>query len=268
MQIYTDDTFKIIFLQVKKQRKMIVRRFHTFNTLLKERPVNLKNKKLSSQLWITRQLKDPYVELAKQQNYRCRSAFKLLEINQKYKLFEPGMCVIDCGASPGSWTQVAARKTNADGKMYGEQKGKVIAIDKLPMHHVDGATVYGNMDFTHEVSQKILIDTLNGKFADMVMSDMAPNSSGIKEMDHDNIIKLAYMALHFALKVTTFEGILIAKLWDGNKAREFEADVAKFYRKVNIVRPEATRDESSEKFVLARGFKGLKVQPTGNRQFL
>ncbi|XP_058798934.1 rRNA methyltransferase 2, mitochondrial [Phymastichus coffea] len=244
---------------------MILRRFHTFNTFLKEKPVNLKNMKHSSQLWLTRQMKDPYVELAKQQNYRCRSAFKLLELNKRYKIFEPGMNVVDCGAAPGSWTQVAVNLTNANGKMVDEQKGKVIAIDKLPMHHVDGAIVYGNMDFTLEKSKQIILDSLQGKFVELVMSDMAPNSSGVKELDHENIIRLAYMTLHFALKATTFEGTLIVKLWDGSRSSEFEENVAKFYRKVNIVRPQATRSESSEKFILARGFKGIQIRATENK---
>lgn len=238
---------------------MFLRRFHTFGALLKERPTNLKGKKHSSQQWLARQLKDPYVEKAKQQNYRCRSAFKLLEVNRKYKILKPGLHVVDCGAAPGSWTQVAALLTNANGKMFGEQVGKVIAIDRLPIHPIDGAIVLGNMDFTTDEAQKQLKELLDGKFIEVVLSDMAPNSTGVKDLDHEKIIQLAYAAFKFAIEVSCYEGTFLVKVWDGFLSPKLEADLARFYRQVKIVRPDATRDESSEKFILARGFKGLRT---------
>ena len=240
---------------------MIQRKFHTFQTLFKELPNHLKGKKHSSQQWISRQLRDPYVEKAKQENFRCRSAFKLLEIHKKHRIFTPGLHVVDCGAAPGSWTQVATKLTNADGKMFDQEVGKVIAVDKLPIHHIEGATIYGNMDFTTEECQKIIKDSLEGKYIELVMSDMAPNATGVKNMDHENIIKLAYSALKFALEITTYEGAFLTKIWDGNMAPQLEKDIARFYRIVKIVKPNATRDESSEKFILARGFKGIRTVP-------
>lgn len=205
-----------------------------------------------------RQLRDPYVEKAKQENYRCRSAFKLLEINERFKILNPGLTVIDCGAAPGSWTQVATHLTNSHGKTE-HPIGKVYAIDKLPLYPVEGATILGNMDFTLAKTQDTLRQLLQKHKADVVLSDMAPNASGVREIDHDNIIILAYAVLKFALYNSKTDGTLIVKIWDGSKSHQLEQDLMKFYHHVRIVRPDATRDESSEIFFLATGFKGIKV---------
>lgn len=234
------------------------RNVYTSSTLLKETPRNLKGKKHSSQLWLTRQMRDPYVEKAKQENYRCRSAFKLLQINEKFKILSPGMIVIDCGAAPGSWTQVATNLTNAHGKNEGPI-GKVYAVDKLPFYPVEGATVLGNIDFTKARTQEMLLELLQGNKPDVILSDMAPNASGIREIDHDNIILLAYTALKFALQSSKVHGTFVVKVWDGGKSQQFEENLLKFYDNVKVFRPGATRDESTEKFFLARGFKGLKT---------
>jgi 23S rRNA (uridine2552-2'-O)-methyltransferase len=242
----------------------MLRRFHTFPRLLYEKPKNLKNKKHSSQNWIVRQLKDPYVEKARQENYRCRSAFKLLEINKKFNILQPGFYVVDCGAAPGSWTQIAVKLTNANGKMIHQQVGKVIAIDLLPIHHIEGATIFGNLDFTTEKAFEIIKNNLRPKFVDVVMSDMAPNSTGMRELDHENIIKLAYSAFKFAVLTSTYNGTLIVKVWDGIASAGLEKDIGMFYKNVKIVKPTASRSESSEKFILARGFKGLRPPQTTN----
>jgi len=235
-----------------------MRSVHTSGALLKETSRNLKSKKHSSQLWLTRQMRDPYVEKTKLENYRCRSAFKLLEINERFKIFSPGLTVIDCGAAPGSWTQVATNLTNAHGKRECPV-GRVYAVDKLPFYPVEGATILGNMDFMTARTQEALSELLQGDKADIVLSDMAPNASGVRAIDHDNIILLAYAALRFALQISKVQGTLIVKIWDGGKAQEFEQNLLKFYNSVKVVRPDATRDESTEKFFLARGFKGLKT---------
>ncbi|XP_020292071.1 rRNA methyltransferase 2, mitochondrial [Pseudomyrmex gracilis] len=233
------------------------RTVHTCRALMKETPRNLKGKKHSSQLWLKRQLSDPYVEKAKQENYRCRSAFKLLEINDRFKIFSPGLTVMDCGAAPGSWTQVAVNLTNANGKKNGPV-GKVYAIDKLPFYPVEGATVLGNMDFTHASTQQTLWKLLNGNKVDLVLSDMAPNATGIRDIDHDNIMLLAYNAMKFALQNSKLHGTFVVKVWDGGKTNQFEENLSRFYESVKVVRPDATRDESTEQFFLARKFKGLK----------
>lgn len=235
------------------------RSVHTACTLLKQTPDNLKGKKHSSQLWLTRQLKDPYVEMARQEKYRCRSAFKLLEIQERFKIFRPGQVVVDCGAAPGSWTQVAVNATNALDKAEDGPAGKVYAIDKLPLYPVEGAVVLGNMDFTSAKAQEKLRELMQDVKADVVLSDMAPNATGVKDMDHDNIILLAYAAMKFALRVSEPGGTFVVKLWDGRRAQQLERDLLRFYNKVKEVRPDATRDESSEKFFLAREFKGLKA---------
>lgn len=234
------------------------RSVHTCRTLLKETPQNLKGKKHSSQLWLMRQLRDPYVEKAKQEHYRCRSAFKLLEINERFKILSPGLSVIDCGAAPGSWTQAATNLTNAHGKKEGPV-GKVYGIDKLPFYPVEGATTLGNMDFTSAKTQETLFKLLQGHKIDVVLSDMAPNASGVRHIDHYNIMLLAYSALKFALQISKVNGTLVVKVWDGDKSQQFEQDLLKFYNSVKIVKPDATRNESTEQFFLAREFKGLKT---------
>lgn len=235
------------------------RYLHTGVTLLREKPNNPKGKSVSSQHWLERQFRDPYVELAKQENYRCRSAFKLIEIHEKYHIINPGFIVIDCGAAPGSWTQVAAKLANANGRELNEPKGSVFSIDKLPIYPIEGATVVGNLDFTTLEAQNHLRSLLNGTLADLVMSDMAPNASGIRELDHDCIIKLAYSAMQFALHVSRTGATFLTKVWDGRSTVQLQRDLLTFYKTVKVVRPDATRDESSETYILAKGFKGLKL---------
>lgn len=235
-----------------------VRQLHTCSVFFNQKPNNLKGKKHSSQLWLRRQITDPYVEKTRLENYRCRSAFKLLEINSKYTIFAPGQIVIDCGAAPGSWSQVAVKLTNSDGKISDQPKGSVFSIDRQPFTHVSGAQILGNMDFTLPESQEQLRQLMNGKLANIVMSDMAPNATGEKEMDHDKIISLSYAALKFALTVLVPDGVFLTKIWDGGKTLQLKNDLLKFYKYLKIVRPQSTRVESSEMFLLAKGFKGLK----------
>ncbi|KZC13820.1 PREDICTED: rRNA methyltransferase 2, mitochondrial [Dufourea novaeangliae] len=244
------------------RNSLIIRKLHACATLFRQTPQNLKGKKHSSQLWLTRQIKDPYVEMAKQENYRCRSAFKLVEINERFKILSPGQVVIDCGAAPGSWTQVAVKETNADGKTD-DLIGKVVAIDKLSIHPIQGASILSKMDFTNVASQSELLNMLNGQKADVVLSDMAPNACGVRNLDHDNIIKLAYAAMKFALQVTRIDGTLLCKVWEGGMSQQLEKDLLRFYKTVKSVRPQATRDESTEKFFLARGFRGVKNTADG-----
>nr|XP_033334473.1 rRNA methyltransferase 2, mitochondrial [Megalopta genalis] len=239
-----------------RRSSFIIRGLHVCNTLLREKPQNLKGKKLSSQIWIMRQIQDPYIELAKQENYRCRSAFKLLEINDRFNILKPGQTVVDCGAAPGSWTQVAVKKTNADGK-NNCPVGSVFAIDKQTISPIEGATILGRMDFTVSASQNEFSKLLQNRKVDVVLSDMAPNSTGVKELDHENIVKLVYAAMKFALKFTKINGTFVCKLWDGARSQQIESDLLKFYKRVRHVRPRATRNDSTEKFFLARGFQGI-----------
>ena len=168
------------------------------------------------------------------------------------------MIVVDCGAAPGSWTQVAVKLTNANGSQHNKPKGSVFAIDKQLFHQVEGATILGNNDFTSLETHAKLRDLLNGRLVDLVMSDMAPNASGVKDIDHEIIITLCYSALKFALQFSKPGSTFVTKVWDGAKSSELEKDLLKFYKMVKIVRPKATRDDSTEKYFLAREFKGLK----------
>lgn len=238
---------------------MNIRRIHTCLSLLREQPTNLKNKKHSSQQWLQRQFADPYVQKAKQENYRCRSAFKLLEMNEKYKILSPGMVVVDCGAAPGSWTQVAVKFCNANRKMPDEPVGTVIAIDRQPIYQILGATILGNLDFTTAEAQTKLRELLDGKGVDLVMSDMAPNATGVRELDHDNIMTLSLHAMRFAIQISKTNATFLTKVWDGSDSHKFEEALLKFYKTVKMVKPDATREQSSEKFILAKGFKGLKA---------
>uniref|UniRef100_A0A6M2DK82 rRNA methyltransferase 2, mitochondrial n=1 Tax=Xenopsylla cheopis TaxID=163159 RepID=A0A6M2DK82_XENCH len=218
-------------------------------------PTKVKHKSKSSFEWLSRQLSDPYVEKAKIQNYRCRSAFKLLEIHDRYKILNEGDIVIDCGASPGSWTQVAVNKCNP--KKLKDSKSLVIGIDKLQMHPIQGAELLGNLDFTKSESQEKIKQILNGRLVNVVLSDMAPNASGVREMDHDNIISLCYSVLKFALDISCKNATLLVKVWDGGRTIKLEQDIARFYNTVKSVKPASSRSDSSEKFLLARGFKGI-----------
>ncbi|CAG9584772.1 unnamed protein product [Danaus chrysippus] len=236
--------------------KAIVYRKHNFSRM--NFLLNCIKRLKSSQQWLSRQKADPYVEKAKMCNYRCRSAFKLIEMNEKANILHPGQSVIDLGASPGSWTQVAVQKTNADGADSSKPKGTVLAIDKLQIFPIEGATIMSNMDFsTIEAHDKVL-KALNGKKVDLVLSDMAPSATGVRELDKDRIIGLCYMAIRFAALVTRIDGNLLFKVWDGKEVPILEMDLERFYKHIKIMKPNASRSDSSEKFILARGFKGIQ----------
>ncbi|XP_004932501.1 rRNA methyltransferase 2, mitochondrial [Bombyx mandarina] len=220
--------------------------------------VNCLKRFKSSQEWLSRQKADPYVEKAKIYNYRCRSAFKLLEMNERTNILRPGLAVIDLGACPGSWTQVAVQKTNADGADPSKPKGTVLSIDKLQIFPIQGATILNNMDFSTIEAHDKVVEVLNGQQVDLVLSDMAPSATGVRELDKDRIIGLCYMAIRFAALVTKREGNLLFKVWDGKEVPILEMDLARFYKNIKILKPMASRTESSEKFILAKGFKGIQ----------
>ncbi|CAG5050109.1 unnamed protein product [Parnassius apollo] len=220
--------------------------------------INCLKRLKSSQQWLNRQKTDPYVEKAKMYNYRCRSAFKLLEMNEKTNILTPGLTVVDLGASPGSWTQVAVQKTNSDGADKSKPKGTVLSIDKLQIFPISGATIMSNMDFSTIEAHDKVVAALNGKKVDLVLSDMAPSATGIRELDKDRIIGLCYMAIRFAALVTKINGNLLFKVWDGKEVPILEMDLERFYKTIKVMKPNASRSDSSEKFILARGFKGIQ----------
>lgn len=234
-------------------------------------PDNLKGKSASSQAWLTRQLNDPYVKMARYRNYRARSAFKLIEIDDKFGLLKPGMTVVDCGAAPGSWTQVIVERLQL-GKA-GEQlaarnerspaadRGKVIAIDINAFSPIEGAHILPNLDFTKPISQAHILSLLDGRTVDVVCSDMAPNAAGIGTLDHENQIALVFAAISFALPVLTPKsGALLAKIWQGTRDRQVLEAMSKFFGQVRVVKPPACHAESVETYVLGTEFKGIVRQ--------
>ena len=211
-----------------------------------------KGRKLASTRWLTRQLNDPYVEEAKRRGYRSRAAFKLSEIDDKYHLLTPGMSVVDLGAAPGGWSQVAAQRIKV---MTG--KGTVIAVDVVEMEPISGVTAL-KLDLTDPDAAERIDDALNGKKADLVMSDMHAPATGHKQTDHLRIMGLVEAALDVAEDVLAPGGTFLAKVLQGGAGKELVARLNSSFAKVRHVKPKASRTESAEMYVLATGFRGTQ----------
>lgn len=208
--------------------------------------VTLKNARkhtTASQRWLVRQLNDPYVRAAQAQGWRSRAAFKLIELDDRFKLIKPGMRVLDLGAAPGGWTQVAVKRGASH----------VVGIDLLAMDPIAGATTI-QADFTDPSIPDQLKTLLGGK-PDLVMSDMAPNTTGHAPTDHLRIIGLAEMALEFALENLELGGGFVAKVFQGGSERDLLDVLKKRFSKVTHAKPPASRKESSELYVVALGFR-------------
>jgi 23S rRNA (uridine2552-2'-O)-methyltransferase len=213
---------------------------------LKQRVKTANKRSLSSQKWLERQLNDPYVARAKREGYRSRAAYKLLEIDEKYRILKPGQRVVDLGAAPGGWSQIAA-------KVVGP-KGKVVGIDLLPIDPMPGVE-FIELDFLDESAPGRLIDMLGGP-ADVVMSDMAANTTGHKKTDHLRIIGLAEAAIYFAREILAPGGAFIAKVFQGGTENQLLADLKRDFAVVRHVKPAASRADSAELYVMATGFRG------------
>ena len=218
---------------------------------LKQRLKTARKRTLSSQKWLERQLNDPYVARAKREGYRSRAAFKLLEIDDKYHLLKPGQRVVDLGAAPGGWSQIAAARV---GSLNG--KGRVVGIDLLEIEPMPGVE-FIQLDFLDESAPQRLIDLLGGP-ADLVMSDMAANTTGHKKTDHLRIVGLAEVAIHFAREILAPGGGFVAKVFQGGTENQLLADLKRDFAVVRHVKPAASRTDSSELYVLATGFRGRK----------
>jgi 23S rRNA (uridine2552-2'-O)-methyltransferase len=206
-------------------------------------------RKLSSKLWLERQLNDPYVAQAKRDGYRSRAAYKLLEIDDKHHLLKPGMTVLDLGAAPGGWSQIAARRVGAEAG-----KGKVIAIDLLEMGEIPGVT-FTQLDFHANDAPDRLMAMLGGR-ADVVMSDMAANTTGHRKTDQLRIVGLVELAVHFAGEVLKPGGAFLAKTFQSGADAELLAQLKRDFASVRHVKPAASRQDSSERYVLAMGYRG------------
>lgn len=213
---------------------------------LKQRVKTANKRSLSSQKWLERQLNDPYVARAKREGYRSRAAFKLLEIDEKYHILKPGQRVVDLGAAPGGWSQIAARKVGP--------KGRVVGIDLLPIDPMPGVE-FIELDFLDESAPGRLVEMLGGP-ADIVMSDMAANTTGHKKTDHLRIMGLAEAAIYFAREILAPGGVFIAKVFQGGTESQLLADLKRDFAVVRHVKPSASRSDSAELYVMATGFRG------------
>jgi 23S rRNA (uridine2552-2'-O)-methyltransferase len=205
-----------------------------------------KGRTTASQKWLERQLNDPYVKAAKAAGYRSRAAFKILELDERFKLFHPHQRIVDLGAAPGGWTQVAVRRAG--------EKGKVVALDILPMEPMNGAIVLQG-DFQEEAAERAVLEALDGQ-ADLVISDIAPNTTGHNATDHLRILALVELAADFARKVLAPGGAFVAKVFQGGTERELLNALKRDYATVRHAKPPASRKDSAEMYVVAQGFRG------------
>jgi 23S rRNA (uridine2552-2'-O)-methyltransferase len=210
-------------------------------------------RKLSSKLWLERQLNDPYVARARREGFRSRAAYKLTEIDDKYHLLKPGMTVVDLGAAPGGWSQIAAKRVGT-----ASGKGRVIAIDLLEMPEIAGVT-FAQLDFLGEEAPARLVAMMEGR-ADVVMSDMAANTTGHRKTDQLRMVGLIETAAAFAAEVLNPGGAFLAKTFQSGADAELMVQLKRDFANVRHVKPAASRQDSSERYVLATGFRGGKEQ--------
>jgi 23S rRNA (uridine2552-2'-O)-methyltransferase len=214
-----------------------------------------KGRKLSSTLWLERQLNDPYVTKAKREGYRGRAAYKIMELDDKYGFLKPGARVVDLGCAPGGWCQVAVPRVNALGEKGNKPIGTVLGIDLQEIEPIAGCELH-QLDFLADDADALVKGWLGGK-ADVVLSDMAASASGHKGTDHLRIIALVEAALAFAFDVLEEDGTFVAKVLAGGAELQMQNQLKKAFRKVANVKPPASRADSSEKFVVAQGFRRL-----------
>ncbi len=213
--------------------------------MLSVRVKTSKYRKTSSNRWLERQLNDPYVLQSKRMGYRSRAAFKLIQLDEKYKFLGKGKTIVDLGCAPGGWTQIAVERNKGT--------GQVVGIDILQTQPIEGATLICQ-DFTSADAPDKLKALLNGP-ADIVMSDMAANTTGHQQTDHLRTIGLVEAAYEFAKEVLAEGGIFIAKVFQGGAEGELLADMKKNFAKVSHFKPDASRSSSPETYVIAQGFK-------------
>lgn len=220
---------------------------------LKVKVKKAKGKTVAQVRWLERQLNDPYVKRARTEGYRGRAAFKILELDDKYRFFVPGARVVDLGCAPGGWCQVAARRTNAVGERTSKEVGRVLGIDLQEIDPIPGAEIH-QLDFLADGADETVKNWLNGP-ADVVMSDMAAASSGHKQTDHLRIIALCEAAAYFAFDVLDAGGTFVAKVLAGGAEGDLQKILKQRFTKVVNVKPPASRADSSEKFVVATSYR-------------
>ncbi len=207
----------------------------------------------SSRHWLERQLNDPYVAAAKREGYRSRAAYKLEEIADKYGLLKPGDSVVDLGAAPGGWSQIAAKRVQA-----ADGKGAVVALDILPFDAIPGVTIL-QQDFSEPDADEKLLASLAGRPPNAVLSDMAAPTTGHRPTDHLRIMALAEEALAFAIQVLAPGGAFLAKVFQGGSEKSLLDVLKRDFASVRHIKPKASRAESPELYVLATGFRGNQI---------
>ncbi|WP_163849505.1 RlmE family RNA methyltransferase [Pseudooceanicola aestuarii] len=218
-----------------------------------------RGRKLSSTRWLQRQLNDPYVMRAKAEGFRGRAAFKIMELDDKFRFLVPGARVVDLGCAPGGWIQVAVPRINSLGEKKGKAQGRIIGVDLQEVDPIPGAEVH-QLDFMADGADDQVKAWLGGR-ADVVMSDMAASSSGHKQTDHLRIISLCEAAAYLAFDVLDEGGTFVAKVLAGGAEGELQKLLKQKFTKVANVKPPASRSDSSEKFVVATGFRGAEDAP-------
>ncbi|MCZ0811104.1 MAG: RlmE family RNA methyltransferase [Pseudomonadota bacterium] len=213
-----------------------------------------RGRKSSSTRWLQRQLNDPYVKRAQAEGYRGRAAFKIMEIDDKFRFLVPGARVVDLGCAPGGWCQVAVPRVNALGEKQGKAQGYILGVDLQEIEPIPGCDLY-QLDFMEDGADAQVKEWLGGK-ADVVMSDMAASSSGHKQTDHLRIIALCEAAAWLAFDILDEGGTFVSKVLAGGAEGELQKLLKQRFTKVANVKPPASRADSSEKFVVATGFKG------------
>jgi len=216
---------------------------------LKSRVKTARGRKPASTRWLQRQLNDPYVAAAKREGLRSRAAFKLMELDDGHGLLKPGQCVIDLGAAPGGWSQVAAQRVDASGE------GRVVAVDLAEMEPIAGVE-FLQLDFAEPESYGVLAAQLSGTLVDLVLSDMAAPATGHKQTDHLRVIGLCEAAFDFAKTVLAPGGTFVCKVLQGGTEQQLLVELKRCFKKVRHVKPRASRADSAELYVLAQGFTG------------
>lgn len=216
---------------------------------LKVRVRSAKGRKIGSTLWLERQLNDPYVARARAEGYRSRAAYKLLELDQRHHLLRPGMRVVDLGAAPGGWSQVAARAVGST-----EAHPLVVGIDYLDMDPIPGVVLL-KKDFTDDDAPQALIAAIGGRKADLVLSDMASPTTGHKATDHLRVVALVELAAAFAIDVLAPGGTFVAKVFQGGTEHELLAMLKRHFATTVHAKPPASRKDSAETYLVAKGFR-------------
>ncbi|QIL69039.1 RlmE family RNA methyltransferase [Diaphorobacter sp. HDW4B] len=215
--------------------------------------VQTKSKKVNK-AWLNEHIHDPYVKLAGKEGYRARAAYKLKEIDEQFSLLRPGHIVVDLGCTPGAWSQYARRRLSPSGAAVGELNGTIIGLDLLPMEPIEGVQ-YIQGDFREEAVLAQLQEAVGGRPVDVVVSDMAPNLSGIESTDAARISHLVELAVDFSVNHLKPDGALVVKLFHGSGYTQLVQLFRDTFKVVKPVKPKASRDKSSETFLVGIGLK-------------